>query len=58
MERIKTQPEQRQPTPDLVKRGEQRLKLWQQARGMWKKRKPDPIQELEEMRKEWNRDSR
>jgi hypothetical protein len=53
MDKAITQPKpQQQTTPDLVRRGEQHLKLWQQARGMWKNRKPDPIKELEDMRKE------
>jgi len=31
----------------------ERLLIWEKAKGMWKKRKPDPIKELEKMRKEW-----
>jgi len=31
---------------------EERLKLLRQIRGMWKDRKPDPIEELKEIRKE------
>ena len=34
---------------------EERLKLLRQIRGMWKDRKPDPIEELKEIRKGWNR---
>ena len=40
--------------PVLLNR-EERGKIWQQARGMWKDRKPDPIKELKKMRKEWDR---
>ena len=35
---------------------EERLKLWQRFKGMWKKRTPDPVEELEKMRKEWERE--
>jgi len=32
-----------------------RLAIWEKVKGMWKNRKPDPIKELEKMRKEWER---
>lgn len=32
-----------------------RLKIWQSARGIWKNRKPDPIKELEKIRSGWDR---
>lgn len=32
-----------------------RLAAWEQVRGMWKDRKPDPIKELAKIRKEWER---
>jgi hypothetical protein len=35
---------------------EERLKLWQRFKGMWKDRAPDPIEELEKMRSEWDRE--
>jgi hypothetical protein len=35
---------------------EERLKLWKRFKGMWKDHTPDPIEELEQMRKEWDRD--
>jgi hypothetical protein len=38
------------PTP------EERLKLWQRYKGMWQKRVPDPVEQLEKMRKEWDRE--
>jgi hypothetical protein len=38
------------PTP------EERLKLWQRVKGIWRNRTPDPIEELEKMRKEWDRE--
>ncbi len=34
---------------------QERLLIWKKARGIWKGKRPDPIQELEEMRKEWDR---
>lgn len=33
---------------------EERLKLWQRFKGMWKDRTPDPIEALEQMRQEWD----
>ena len=33
----------------------ERLLIWEKARGMWKNRKPDPIKELNKMRKESSR---
>jgi hypothetical protein len=35
---------------------EERLKLWQRFKGMWKNRPPHSIEELEKMRKEWDRE--
>jgi hypothetical protein len=37
-------------------RGQGRLSVWEKARGMWRNRKPDPIKELQEIRKGWIRD--
>jgi hypothetical protein len=37
----------------------ERLKLWQRFKGMWKNRTPDlpdPVEELEKVRKEWDRE--
>lgn len=36
--------------------GEERRKIWESVRGMWKDRQPDPIEELNEMRSQWDRD--
>jgi hypothetical protein len=36
--------------------GQERLLLLRNIRGMWKHRKPDPIKELEKMRREWDRE--
>lgn len=36
-------------------RGKDRLLIWEGLRGMWKNRKPDPIKELNKMRKGWDR---
>jgi hypothetical protein len=33
----------------------ERVTIWEKARGMWKRRKPDPAKELKKMRKEWSR---
>ncbi len=33
----------------------ERLSVWEESRGMWKHRKPDPAKELKKMRKEWER---
>jgi hypothetical protein len=32
---------------------EQRLAVWEKARGMWKHRRPDPIRELKAIRGTW-----
>jgi hypothetical protein len=37
--------------------GQERLVLLRNIRGMWKHRKPDPLQELEKMRREWDSDN-
>jgi hypothetical protein len=36
--------------------GQERLLLLRNIRGMWKNRKPDPMKELEKMRREWDRE--
>jgi hypothetical protein len=33
--------------------GKERLAIWEKARGMWKKRAADPLQELKKMRASW-----
>lgn len=33
----------------------ERLLIWENTRGMWKNRQPDPVKELEQMRQEWDR---
>ncbi len=38
----------------LISPKERRV-IWEKVKGMWKNRKPDPIKELEKMRKEWDR---
>ena len=37
----------------LLLSGQERLLLLRNIRGMWKHRKPDPIKELQKMRREW-----
>jgi hypothetical protein len=39
----------------LIKKGQERLKIWERAEGMWEHRKPDPIKELNKMREEMDR---
>lgn len=41
--------------PHLFVTGEARLALWRKLRGMWKDRKINPIEELERIRDEWDR---
>ena len=41
--------------PHLFVTGEARLALWRKLRGMWKDRKVNPIEELERLREEWDR---
>mgnify|MGYP001565824349 len=56
MSQIITKPQIRpRSAPSLIKKGKDRLKIWEKAEGMWKHRKPDPIKELNKMRKEWDR---
>ena len=35
---------------------EERLKLWQRFKGTWEGRIPDPVEELEKIRIEWDRE--
>jgi hypothetical protein len=39
----------------LLPTAEERILIWEKARGVWKQRKPDAIRELAKMRREWNR---
>ena len=39
----------------LIKKGQERLRIWEQAEGMWEHRKPDPIKDLNKIRKEMDR---
>jgi len=39
----------------IVLNGEERGKILEKARGMWKNRKPDPIKEHKKIRKELDR---
>jgi len=39
----------------LIKKGAERLKIWEKAEGMWEHRKPDPLKELNKIRKEMDR---
>jgi hypothetical protein len=38
-------------------RGKERLAIWEKARGRWKKRDSDLIQELKKMRASWTKKS-
>jgi hypothetical protein len=42
-------------THSIVLNGEERGKIWEKARGMWKNRKPDPMKEHKQIRKELDR---
>ena len=42
-------------TAALIKKGEERLKIWERAEGMWEHRTPDPSKELNKIRKEMDR---
>ena len=42
-------------TAALIKKGEERLKIWERAEGMWEHRKPNPSKELNKIRKEMDR---
>jgi len=46
-----------QPKPMILidKTPKEILQLWEKARGIWKKKKPEPIAYLRKMRKEWER---
>ena len=35
--------------------GNERLLIWEKVKGMWRNREPDAIDELDEMRDEWDR---
>jgi hypothetical protein len=37
--------------------GKERLAIWEKARGLWKKRGSEPIQELKKMRASWSKKS-
>lgn len=52
--RTKTITKVKSSHPRLIS-GRERLAIWEKVRGMWKNRKPDPIQELRKIRKGWNR---
>jgi hypothetical protein len=41
--------------PYILLDREERLRVLENVRGMWKNRKPDPIKELAKIRKEWDR---
>ena len=41
--------------PNRFVTGEARLALWRKLRGMWKDRNVNPIEELEKIRDEWER---
>ena len=55
MSQAPIEPKQKLRAVPLMKKGKERLKVWERAEGMWEHRKPDPIQELNKMRKEMDR---
>jgi len=36
----------------------ERLAVWEKARGLWKSRRPEPLQELKKMRATWSKKRR
>jgi len=40
----------------LARKDGDRGRIWEEIRGMWKNRKPDPIKEWQKLRKEWEQD--
>jgi hypothetical protein len=34
---------------------EEKKRIWERARGIWKAKRPEPITELKKIRKEWSR---
>ena len=55
MPRVATKPQPAEGANPIVLNGEERGKIWEKARGMWKHRKPDPIKEHQKIRKELDR---
>jgi hypothetical protein len=54
---IKTNPDTEEAyRRETAKKGRERLEALEKIQGMWKDRTPDPVEELKEMRKEWDRD--
>ena len=54
--KVRTARKARRISPTLpILDGEERLAALRQIRGMWKRRKPDPIGELAKIRREWDR---
>ena len=55
MTRMTTKPHTEERVNPIVLNGEERGKIWEKARGMWKNRKPDPMKEHKKIRKELDR---
>jgi len=55
MPRVATKPHTAEGTTPIVLNGEERGKIWEKVRGIWKNRKPDPIKEHQKIRKELDR---
>ena len=55
MTRVATKPHTAEGAHPIVLSGEERGKIWEKVRGMWKNRKPDPIKEHQKIRKELDR---
>ena len=55
--KIKTNPDTEEAyRTEKEKKGRERLDAFEKIQGIWKDRIPDPIEELKEIRKEWDRD--
>jgi hypothetical protein len=48
-------PKRKEVSATLVKEREERVRILDTVQGMWKKRRPDPVRELDKIRKEWER---
>jgi hypothetical protein len=55
MTKTAIKPHTAEGTRPIVLHGEERGKIWEKVRGMWKNRKSDPIKEHKKIRKELDR---
>ena len=55
MQPATVKPKRKELPAALVKAREEQVRILDDVQGMWKKRRPDPIKELEKIQKEWER---